>query len=109
MALLDLMIDLLRRLATSGEGDHAAVRLSTLSYNIVMTDQYIHVVPRIKESYVLESGEEVSINSLGFAGMILTKSQEALEGVQKAGVLTVLSTLGFPPVEMGDTTEAEEL
>jgi ATP adenylyltransferase len=72
-----------------------------------MTESYIHVVPRTTESYVLENGESVSINSLGFAGTILTKSQEALDGIKAVGVMKVLEALGYPPVVEGEIPEAE--
>lgn len=37
-----------------------------------------------------ETGEKISVNALGFAGMVLVKSDEELEAVKKEGVLSVL-------------------
>lgn len=69
----------------------------------------MHIVPRRKESFILPDGEEVSINALGFAGAILTKSQEGLDGIKEIGVLKVLEGLGFPPVEHGELEEETEI
>lgn len=108
LTLLDIMIDHLRRLSLSSS-DGVQLRLSQLSYNVILTDAYIHLVPRMKESYTLPNGEEVSINSLGFAGMVLTKTESALEGIKEVGVLKVLAEVGYTPVAPGDTEEAEEI
>jgi ATP adenylyltransferase len=97
------MIDHLRRLATSDEA--AYVRLSSLSYNVVLTDTYIHVVPRAAECWETPDGEKVSINSLAFAGMVLVKSEKALEAVKSIGVLEVLRLVGYTPVAPGETEE----
>lgn len=110
MALFDLMIDHLRRLSMSDDAaSQAPVRLSGLSYNIVMTESYIHLVPRTKESYTLEDGEQVSVNSLGYAGAVLTKTQSALDALKKVGVLAVLAAVGVRPVKAGEMEEAEEI
>ncbi|KAL8286272.1 hypothetical protein RQP46_004760 [Phenoliferia psychrophenolica] len=111
LALFDLVIDHLRR---SSMNDDSAVlqtpfRLSALSYNVIMTESYIQIIPRTKESFTLEGGEQVSINSLGYAGAVLVKSQTALDGVKKTGVLAVLAECGYPPVAAGEMPEAEEI
>ncbi|KAM0755735.1 HIT-like protein [Meredithblackwellia eburnea MCA 4105] len=107
LALFDLMIDHLRRLTM--ESDGPPLRLSALSYNVIITESYIHLVPRFKESFTLEGGEEVSINSLGFAGMVLTKTQFALESLKKTSVLATLKEVGYSPVVAGEMPEAEEI
>ncbi|GAA5877143.1 hypothetical protein JCM16303_006181 [Sporobolomyces ruberrimus] len=110
LLLLDLMIDHLRRLAEhSPDLFSGPVRLSNLSYNVVITTSYIHLVPRSRESFVSKSGKEISINSLGFAGMVLVKEEEALEEVKNVGVVEVLKGVGYRPVVEGDTTEAEPI
>lgn len=61
------------------------------SYNIILTLEHIHIVPRAKEDYILqESGENLSINALGYAGMLLVKSEEQLEAVKKEAVSNIL-------------------
>ncbi|GAA5923118.1 uncharacterized protein JCM15063_003539 [Sporobolomyces koalae] len=110
LQLLDLMIDHLRRLAeNSPDLFSGPIRLSNLSYNVIITTSYLHLVPRLHEKYTTPQGRHISINSLGFAGMILVKEQEALEDVQKVGVLAVLKQVGYRPVTEGDTTEAERI
>jgi ATP adenylyltransferase len=72
MTLLDLMIDHLRRLSLSSSssneeeeeeeeeeggqgratrGMKTMMKLSDLSYNLIMTEGYLHLVPRSRESY----------------------------------------------------------
>lgn len=111
MALLDLVVDHLRRLAISNTDPTFSIvqKFSQLSYNVIMTTSYLHIVPRTKENYTLPSGEKLSINSLPFAGMILTKSKEALEEVKKVGVLEILKSVAYPPVALGASSEIEEL
>lgn len=102
LALLDLVIDHLRRLSIADDGP--IVRTSSLSYNFLMTETYIHVVPRTAESYVAPNGNKISINSLGFAGMVLVKKPEDLETIKRVGVLNVLKDLGFRPVASGESS-----
>lgn len=45
------------------------------------------------------TGEETSINALGFAGMLLVKSVEEAEAVKKEGVLTILRGVGVPRMD----------
>ncbi|GAA5991750.1 hypothetical protein JCM5350_000595 [Sporobolomyces pararoseus] len=110
LQLLDLMIDHLRRLAeASPDLFSGPIRLSNLSYNVIITTSYIHLVPRSQEQFKTEAGREISINSLGFAGMVLVKEQEAQDEIKKVGVVEVLKGVGYRPVVEGDTTEAERI
>ncbi|KAJ3111647.1 hypothetical protein HK100_002621 [Physocladia obscura] len=45
-----------------------------VSYNVIFTSRWMVVVPRRAESY-----DGVSVNSVGFAGMLLVKNEELLE------------------------------
>lgn len=103
LPLLDLMIDHLRRLAHDDRDQ--TIKLSSLSYNVIMTESYIHVVPRTAEKFALSDELKISINSLGFAGMILVKSEEALDRVKEAGPLNVLRQVAFRPVAAGESTD----
>ncbi|KAK4057618.1 bifunctional AP-4-A phosphorylase/ADP sulfurylase [Microbotryomycetes sp. JL221] len=103
LPLLDLMIEHLRRLAHHDNDQR--ISLSSLSYNVIMTTSYIHVVPRTREEFILESGDKVSVNSLGFAGMLLVKSQETLNAVKEIGVLKVLEGVGHRPVAAGESVD----
>ncbi|KAJ1653842.1 bifunctional AP-4-A phosphorylase/ADP sulfurylase [Dispira simplex] len=64
---------------------------SFLSYNFVCTEDMMLLVPRRhKES------KGTSINSLGFAGLILAKSPAELESIQTRGIFQVLADVGYP-------------
>ncbi|KAK4055249.1 bifunctional AP-4-A phosphorylase/ADP sulfurylase [Microbotryomycetes sp. JL201] len=103
LPLLDLMIEHLRRLA-HGDGQ-TAIKLSSLSYNVIMTLSYMQIVPRMAEDYELPNRERVSVNSLGFAGMLLVKSSSALQAVQEIGVLRVLQGVAYRPVAAGESRD----
>lgn len=107
MSLLDLMIDHLRRLALNESEGITQFKLSQLSYNVIITLDYIHLVPRLKERFEREE-KSISINALGFAGMMLFKDPEALALVQRVGAWEVLKELGFPPVAAGEAELEEE-
>lgn len=104
LALLDLMIDHLRRISLSTP-DAPVIRLSSLSYNVILTESYLHIVPRTAECYETDDGTKVSINSLGFAGMLLVKDQKSLEKIKEVGVLKVLSEVAYRPVAPGESSE----
>ncbi|GAA5921871.1 hypothetical protein JCM1841_000953 [Sporobolomyces salmonicolor] len=114
LQLLDLMIDHLRRLAESDSEQDASfspgpIRLSNLSYNVILTTSYLHLVPRLCEKFTTASNRGVSINSLGFAGMVLVKEQEALDEIKEIGVLEVLKGVGYRPVVEGEAADAEAI
>ncbi|GMM37350.1 bifunctional AP-4-A phosphorylase/ADP sulfurylase [Saccharomycopsis crataegensis] len=55
---------------------------SMLSYNLLMTENWIMAVPRSRDTVSNEElGCTLSINSLGYVGMILVKSKEAFEKI----------------------------
>ncbi|KAG0173765.1 bifunctional AP-4-A phosphorylase/ADP sulfurylase [Apophysomyces sp. BC1015] len=91
--LLDNMFQQIRENTTNN--DH-----SKLSYNFVMTRQFMMLVPRSKEHCVLEyEGDQVelSVNSLGFAGLLLAKTDKervALE--QHPDLLALLQQVCLP-------------
>ncbi|KAI0369663.1 hypothetical protein BV20DRAFT_967644 [Pilatotrama ljubarskyi] len=69
------------------------------SYNVVLTLEHVHVVPRRQEKYTLaETGEELSVNALGFAGMLLVKSERELEAVRNEGVGRILRGVALESV-----------
>lgn len=114
LSLLDLMIDHLRRLSlspsdssdpSSSSPSTDPIRLSSLSYNVILTTDYLHIVPRTAESYVAGGEQSISVNSLGFAGMLLVKDEQSLGVVKKVGVLEVLKSVGYPPVVHGELAD----
>ncbi|GAA5815203.1 hypothetical protein MFLAVUS_008709 [Mucor flavus] len=72
--ILDAMFQQLRENATP----------PTTSYNFLMTEEFMMLIPRIKENATIEhNGKslDLSINSLGYAGYVLAKTQEEVEAI----------------------------
>jgi ATP adenylyltransferase len=59
-------------------------------YNLLMTREWMMVIPRSKESY-----KNISINSLGFAGALLVRDAEQMEQLKQIGPLTFLQKVGI--------------
>lgn len=82
------------------------------SYNVILTLEHLHLIPRRHETYTLqETGESLSVNSLGFAGMLLVKSEEELEAVKKESVGKILRGVGLQNVhelQVVGETEGDE-
>ncbi|KAJ7593980.1 ATP adenylyltransferase-domain-containing protein [Mycena floridula] len=103
--LLDLVIDTIRN-----DLEYPAAKPS---YNVVITLEHMHLIPRRQECHVLSaSGEKLSVNALGFAGMLLVKSEAELEAVTKEGLVNILRGVGLKSVHdlqvQGTSLEAEE-
>ncbi|KXS22356.1 ATP adenylyltransferase, partial [Gonapodya prolifera JEL478] len=64
---------------------------STPSFNFLMTRKWMLLVPRRSDSY-----EGISINSVGYGGMLLSKSAEEIEKVERIGPMNILKELAFP-------------
>lgn len=66
----------------------------------------MHIIPRKQETYTLEATKEkLNVNALGFAGMLLVKSEEELGVVRGEGVGKVLRGVGLEnvhEVQMGE-------
>lgn len=60
------------------------------SYNLLVTARWMLLVPRREEYF-----QDISINSLGFAGCLLVKDEKSMKSVQEAGGLAVLSAVTF--------------
>ncbi len=67
------------------------------SYNFLISSKWMMIVARSQEKYVCSNGtnyhryKNISINSVGFAGTILVKSEEDLMEVKKVGTTTILT------------------
>ena len=69
------------------------------SYNVLLTLEHVHVVPRRQETYALaETGERLSVNALGAAGMLLVKSEPELEAVKTEGLGKILLSVGLESI-----------
>ncbi|KAK9722391.1 bifunctional AP-4-A phosphorylase/ADP sulfurylase [Basidiobolus ranarum] len=92
--LVDLYSDLLDSVFENvakyhlGEG----IRLEgPVSYNLLVTSTWMLIVPRKEEKF-----GQISVNSLGFSGMLLFRSQEDLDLVKRIGYMRLLSSLTYP-------------
>jgi len=91
ISLLDLTISTIRHDPEYPRG--------SLSYNVIMTLEHMHVIPRKHETHTLHNtGEKLSVNALGFAGMLLVKSEEELEAVKQEGWSSILKSVGLKSV-----------
>jgi ATP adenylyltransferase len=91
LQLLDLAISTIRH--------DEAYPPGTPSYNVILTLEHLYIVPRSKDEYILkETGEKISVNALGFAGMMLVKNDEELEAVKKESMSKILRDVGLESV-----------
>jgi len=79
----------------SGAGHHGPsehqTSSSSVSYNVILTSRFMMLVPRRKE---MEG--PCAVNSLGFAGTVLVRSEEELGFVRETGPLQLLAAVGQP-------------
>jgi len=69
------------------------------SYNVIVTLEHMHIIPRRQENHILaENGEKLSVNALGFAGLLLVKSDQELEIVKRESVSKILRGVGLESV-----------
>ncbi|KDR75161.1 hypothetical protein GALMADRAFT_249099 [Galerina marginata CBS 339.88] len=68
------------------------------SYNVIMTLEHLHIIPRRQENYMLETGDKLSVNALGYAGMFLVKSEEELEVVKQETISKILRGVGLASI-----------
>jgi ATP adenylyltransferase len=60
-------------------------------YNLLMTRQWLLLVPRSEECF-----EGISINALGFAGVLLVRDTAQLAILENHGPMTALQRVGLP-------------
>ncbi|KAG8871649.1 bifunctional AP-4-A phosphorylase/ADP sulfurylase [Tulasnella sp. 332] len=65
------------------------------AYNVLMTLQHLHLIPRSRAEYRMPNAQLLPINSLGFAGMLMVKSEAEGEEVREEGVLKMLGAVGL--------------
>ncbi|KAF9452732.1 HIT-like protein [Macrolepiota fuliginosa MF-IS2] len=91
LSLLDLVVSTIRHASDYPAGKP--------SYNVILTLEHIHLIPRRYETYKIpETVHEVNVNSLGFAGMLLVKSDEELERVKSHGIGKILKGVALESV-----------
>ena len=102
MNLLDLAISSVRYDPTHPAGQP--------SYNVILTRAHMYIVPRRKEEHILrETGDPLSVNALGFAGMLLVKSERELEAVKRESVVEILRDVAFENVHEEQLVGAHEI
>jgi len=92
LSLLDAMIQFYRLSSSSSS--------NSKSFNLLITKTFICLVPRSKEKTGDGRDVEMSVNSLGFGGMMLTKTERELEWVKRMGPVEVLRGVGVQWEEM---------
>jgi len=91
LSLLDLVISTVRHAKDYPSGNP--------SYNVILTLEHMHLIPRRRESYTLgESGATLSVNSLGFSGMLLVKSESELRALEQEKISKILRGVGLESV-----------
>ncbi|KAG6875803.1 hypothetical protein C0992_002223, partial [Termitomyces sp. T32_za158] len=91
LSLLDLVVSTVRH-----DPDY---RPGKPSYNVLITLEHMHLIPRKQDVYIIpETGYEVSVNALGFAGMLLVKCEEELEALKNQSLGKVLRSVGLESV-----------
>ncbi|KAG1746300.1 ATP adenylyltransferase-domain-containing protein [Suillus occidentalis] len=91
LSLLDLVISTIRHAPDYPSGNP--------SYNVILTLEHMHLIPRRWETYTLgESGMTLSVNSLGFAGMLMVKSESEREALEQVKIGTVLRGVGVESI-----------
>lgn len=69
------------------------------SYNVLMTLEHMHLIPRRKDTHVLiETGEKLNVNALGFAGMLLVRSDKESNALKIEGIGKILRSVGLESV-----------
>ncbi|WRT63522.1 uncharacterized protein IL334_000427 [Kwoniella shivajii] len=92
MKMFDLAFDALRNGGGNRDG----------GWNLVITLDHLHLIPRSLPSFPLPSPHQpLELNSLGYAGMMLVKSQEEQETLvasteDRGGLMYVLEKCGVP-------------
>ncbi|KAG0203779.1 bifunctional AP-4-A phosphorylase/ADP sulfurylase [Mortierella sp. GBA30] len=101
ITLMDAMMMSIREYAeqeTLSEQDRAlcsTVMTSAFAYSWILTREFMMIVPRKHEASRPVNGVALDVNTLGFAGLVLAKTKEELELVQRKGVLEIVSETGF--------------
>ncbi|KAH7108402.1 hypothetical protein BKA62DRAFT_20765 [Auriculariales sp. MPI-PUGE-AT-0066] len=104
LALLDLVVSTARH----QPDERQAGGVGAPSYNVLLTLEHLHIIPRFQEKHQLEqTGEHLPVNSLGFAGALLVKSGEELDAVKVEGVAKILTGVGMLPVDIPSSTVHE--
>jgi sulfate adenylyltransferase (ADP) / ATP adenylyltransferase len=78
-------------LHTVGLGAQTGENRQSGAYNLLLTRQWMLLVPRSQEDF-----ESISVNSLGFAGALLVRNELEMELLKNYGPMNVLKSVGLP-------------
>ncbi len=101
--ILSSPLDTSKSMADPGaSGQSPAIAPPTLSpYNLLMTRQWMMLVPRAKESC-----DSISVNALGFAGALLVRDEHQMQWLKNYGPMAILTHVAAPIlVESNDHTD----
>ncbi|KAG2354358.1 ATP adenylyltransferase [Suillus spraguei] len=91
LSLLDLVISTMRHASDYPPG--------TPSYNVILTLEHMHLIPRHWDTYTLgESGAMLGVNSLGFAGMLMVRSESERQALKQEKIGMVLRGVGVESI-----------
>ncbi|KAG8722615.1 bifunctional AP-4-A phosphorylase/ADP sulfurylase [Ceratobasidium sp. 394] len=112
------------RLHASTEPSEAAASTGLAvspSYNVLLTSEHMHLIPRRREQTVDElrpihsettteadaayTPQRLSVNALGFAGMLLAKSDAEMRAIKARSVIDLLTQVGVPRVDRKDEVD----
>lgn len=126
MAILDEMYHAIRVRAeherqqeeqgSSASGAGRSTGSPSPSYNVVMTLEHIYLFPRSAEKFIQTTERDgntinldLSVNSLGYAGMLLVNSDDELEKVKAVGIGRILSQVGMQPLKGEDDKGCDDV
>jgi len=75
--------------------DHLKLLNEDKSYNLLLTDKWMMIVPRMKENFEHDS-IVTSVNSVGFSGTLLVKTEEEMKCLKEQGPMAILKSVTFP-------------
>lgn len=81
------------------------------AYNVLLTLEHMHMIPRSKPEFehlpLLDEHGKLPVNALGFAGMLMVKSETERQALINAGVMRVLQEVGLPEVQGESCSKVE--
>jgi ATP adenylyltransferase len=84
------LFDIFRQCCASAGVVEQGERLSP--FNLLLTRRWMMVIPRTRECWE-HAGQSISINALGFGGMLLLRSPELAATVEQFGALSILTSV----------------
>ena len=86
-----LLLEVLKQVLTElGLSYASCVENPSLSYNVLMTKEWLMVVPRSREEF-----QGFKVNAVGFAGSLLVQNEEMLAKATKQGPIQILSEVAL--------------